>query len=686
MHPPLHGARPAGLRPEDRLGARFMNRSTVLSDLLDHWLEAQQQGETLAPEDLCAACPELLAPLREQIRIYAQANAFLGVDTGSRASDTSAPGPKDSGTPAYAFLAPPQQPDELGRLGPYRVLRLLGGGGMGMVFAAEDPQLGRQIALKVLQPALAADTAARQRFLREARAMAVLEHDHVAAIHQVGEDRGVPYLAMPLLKGETLENRLRRAGPPPLAEALRIGAEIAEGLTAAHDRGLVHRDIKPANVWLEERGSAAGDRGSSVEDRGSRMGSSATLTPNPRPPGPNPRPPARVKVLDFGLARPLGSSELSVPGSVLGTPHYMSPEQARGEPLDPRSDLFSLGTILYRMTTGRLPFTGGNLLAVLREVQEHEPAPPRTLRPDLSEGLDRLIRHLLTKDRAGRPASAAEVARALRDLGGVTAGAGAPAAVAAPVAGRRRGRRLAWTAGGGALLLLALAVAYLLWPRPAPAPMSLPPFKGTIDLRVLRPDGGRQRNLGLSDPGVLPLRHGTDFVRLEATMNRPAYLYLVWVDTEGHAGLVYPWDEENNRRLPNERPVQHLFWPSAEVGGLLTDGPAGTSSLLLLAREEKLPEDTDIGKLFGELGPQKSMDRREAAWFENGELLAQGEVIDGVRRHLPCNFPPDRGGVTARQTAVIDDPVLRLQELLRTRLKSQFRYSRGVCFASDKAP
>src|SRR4051812_16155442 len=177
----------------------------------------------------------------------------------------------------YAFLAPPQQPDELGRLGPYRVLAVLGAGGMGIVFRAEDPQLARLVALKAMLPALAASDSARQRFLREARAAAAIKHDHIVTIHQVGEDRGAPFLAMEFLEGEPLDARLQREGKLPVAEVLRIGREIALGLAAAHKRELIHRDIKPANVWLE------GDPGALATGVG-----------------------GRVKILDFGLARAVG--------------------------------------------------------------------------------------------------------------------------------------------------------------------------------------------------------------------------------------------------------------------------------------------------------------------------------------------------------------------------------------------
>jgi serine/threonine protein kinase/CHAT domain-containing protein/tetratricopeptide (TPR) repeat protein len=622
-----------------------------LERILDRIFDSQ-----CAPEDACGDCPELLPAVRHRLhRMQA-----VGGQIAELFPPPSTPVPDD---------ATLQQVVALPQIAGYDVQALLGQGGMGIVYRAVDQQLQRPVAIKLLRPELANSVPARERFQREARAMAALVHDHVVAIYEVGADQGVPYIAMPLLHGETLEDRLCRAGALPLPELLRIGAEIAEGLAAAHAHGLVHRDVKPANVWLE------GERG-------------------------------RVKLLDLGLARPVGISDLTMPGIIAGTPHYMSPEQARGEELDARSDLFSLGTILYRMASGTLPFAGANSLAVLRAVQEHEPLPCSGRQPAVPVGLDQHIRDLLTKDRALRPASAADVARRLRGLAGDTTAPFTPVLstrqhpgdTVATAPGARR-RPLVFNlsvsrtacAVSATLAILALAVSLWVWfSRPAGDSAIVPvdpgslPLKGSIDLRILRPEGDEQRVLGLDDPGALPLRQGKDYVRLEARMNRPAYLYVVWVDTDGHVYLVYPWDEEKERRPPDEQMVDHLYWPSADRGGLVQKGPAGTSSLVLLARDTRLPEDTDIGKLFGDLGPQKSMHRHEAAWFENGELLKDGELIDGVRRHLPRDFAPDdRGPLTGRQTLVIDDPVLRLQGLLRTRLKGEFAYSRAVCFASD---
>jgi serine/threonine protein kinase len=278
-----------------------------------------------------------------------------------------------------ALLGPAQGPDEMGRLGPYRVLRVLGAGGMGVVFEAEDPQLKRRIALKAMRPALLAQGDAQKRFLLEAQRMAALAHDHVIAIHHVGEDRGVSFLVMPLLQGESLEDRLRREGKLPLSEVLRIGRETALGLAAAHERGLIHRDVKPANLWLEA-------------------------------------PSGRVKVLDFGLARLAGGdARLTGSGVIVGTPSYMAPEQAEGE-VDARADLFSLGCVLYRMVTGRLPFPGKTAMAALREVAILDPPPPRQVNPETPEALSQLIMRLLSKDPAGRPASAAAVVQALEEI------------------------------------------------------------------------------------------------------------------------------------------------------------------------------------------------------------------------------------------------------------------------------
>lgn len=276
------------------------------------------------------------------------------------------------------LLRKPEAPDELGRLGNYRVLRIIGSGSMGTVYEAEDLKLYRRVALKVMKKARARKITNREQFLHEARATAKIEHDHIVTIYQVDEDAGVPFLAMKLLVGESLEDRLSREAPLHPAEVIRIGREVAEGLEAAHERGLIHRDIKPANIWLEEGRD-------------------------------------RVKIVDFGLARSAVDSEAdeAEKNYLIGTPLYMSPEQARGSELDTRTDLFSLGAVLYRASTGRLPFQGRTARSVIEAVKRETPPPPRQVNPSVPPYLSRLIMDLLEKSPDNRPYSARSLITAL---------------------------------------------------------------------------------------------------------------------------------------------------------------------------------------------------------------------------------------------------------------------------------
>src|SRR5438132_1318450 len=199
---------------------------------------------------------------------------------------------------------------------------------MGIVYRAEDMHLHRPVALKIMRPGPDFDAVGKERFLREARAAAAVKHDHIVTIYQVGEERGVPFIALEYLQGLSLDKWLDKTPRPSVAQVLRVGREVAAGLAAAHARGLVHRDVKPANIWLEA-------------------------------------PTGRVKLLDFGLAHSRTDDvRLTHTGAVLGTPSYMAPEQARGEAVDERADLFSLGCVLYRLCTGRLPFRGRSATAV----------------------------------------------------------------------------------------------------------------------------------------------------------------------------------------------------------------------------------------------------------------------------------------------------------------------------------
>jgi WD40 repeat protein len=342
-----------------------------------------------------------------------------GHGTRDVATLTRAPGDgqEPPGFDVAAILAPAQGPDELGRLGSYRVLRVLGQGGMGAVLLAEDTKLGRRVALKVMLPRLAASAAGKQRFLREARGAARVRHDNMVVIHHVDEDRGIPFLAMEYLEGETLDSRLKRDGHLPLAEVLRIGIELAHGLAAAHQCGLIHRDVKPGNVWVE-----AGS--------------------------------GRVKLLDFGLVRAReDEGQLTGDGGWLGTPAYMAPEQVLDPShVEPTADLFSLGCVLYEMSTGTAPFAAGDAISVKISGQRRPPVPPGKHNAALPAAFTALVLRLLHPEPERRGDGAAAVAAELECL-------------AKPAAAPRR--RWLWAAGLLLSLILGLAAAVIVLRTPA---------------------------------------------------------------------------------------------------------------------------------------------------------------------------------------------------------------------------
>jgi hypothetical protein len=275
------------------------------------------------------------------------------------------------------FFDRPCQPGQLGHLGPYVIMEVLGRGGMGIVLGARDLSLGRKVAIKILAPHLASSPQARLRFAREAHAAAAIDHDHVVSIHAVDEINGLPYLVMQYVPGVSLQDRLDQDGSLPVADVLRIGAQVAAGLAAAHAKGLVHRDIKPGNILLENDSE-------------------------------------RVKLTDFGLARTVDDASQTQSGVIAGTPNYMAPEQARGEALDYRADLFSLGSVLYALCTGRHPFQGNTALAVLRCVSQDRTLPVQKLNPKVPEWLARIIARLHAKRPEDRFQSAGDVSNLLQ--------------------------------------------------------------------------------------------------------------------------------------------------------------------------------------------------------------------------------------------------------------------------------
>ncbi len=344
-------------------------------------------GDEQSPEFLdsashvesCPRCRDRLTELAAEDQLWSEACLFLGQTNGSAAS-TDPSGQNDQGSLAMEreleFLSPPSHPEMLGRLGRYDVERVIGTGGMGVVLKGFDTELNRPVAIKLLAPHLAHSGAARQRFTREAKAAAAIVHEHVVAIHNVESDGRTPFLVMQYVAGESLQTRVDREGPLETVDILRIGAQAAAGLAAAHEQGVVHRDVKPANILLEE----------GIE---------------------------RVLLTDFGLARTVDDASLTHTGVVAGTPHYMSPEQASGEPIDHRTDLFSLGAVLYFMATGRPPFRADQAMGVLHRVCHDRHRPVWQVNPDIPDELSDIIDRLLEKRPGRRFTCAAQVRQAL---------------------------------------------------------------------------------------------------------------------------------------------------------------------------------------------------------------------------------------------------------------------------------
>ena len=370
-----------------------------LEDILLNGLELEALHEREAYlERACAGQPKLRQEIDRLLAAYSGMGDFLQmpptavVQAGQRAAQA------DASAAVLSRLAPSQRPAALGRLGHYDILEVVGSGGFGVVLKAFDDMLRRIVAIKVMSPSLAASTRARERFVREARAAAAVDHDNVVAIFAVEESDFFPYFVMQHVAGISLAQRVEQSGPLSPDEVVRIGVEMAEGLAAAHAEGLVHRDIKPANILLEAQT-------------------------------------ARVKITDFGLARAVKTDQppeqhdvtmagvdpspdsddaaLSLAGTIAGTPSYMSPEQARGEPVDPRSDLFSLGSVLYFLCTGRAPFPGATTADVLRRVCEASPQPIQEANPQIPDWLIEIVNRLLAKDPVERFPSATEVAAIL---------------------------------------------------------------------------------------------------------------------------------------------------------------------------------------------------------------------------------------------------------------------------------
>ena len=389
----------------------------LLRASLDERLTDAQEEGLSRHLSTCEACREQLERLAAEERVWSQVSTALqlGARGEGVAPEAQMAAPSSSAADrdefgespadfAVDFLEPASSSSMLGRLGEIDILQIIGRGGMGVVLKGFQPELNRFVAVKVLAPHLAASSAARKRFGREAQAAAAVMHPNVMPILAVNSTRKLPYLVMPFVGCESLQQRLDHEGAFELVDILRIGSQTANGLAAAHAQGLVHRDVKPANILLE--------RG--VD---------------------------RVLLTDFGLARAVDDASLTRSGVIAGTPQYMSPEQARGEPLDPRSDLFCLGSVLYALATGRPPFRAESTYGILRRITDTPARPIREVNPQMPEWLEVLVQRLHAKEPAARFASAGEVARILEQC---LAHLQQPLATPLPESLRPVPRRRAW--------------------------------------------------------------------------------------------------------------------------------------------------------------------------------------------------------------------------------------------------
>lgn len=510
-----------------------------------------------------------------------------------------------------------QLPQDLPQIDGVRFLRMLGAGGCGAVYLAEDQRIGRQVAIKLLHRKYQGDPTA---VLREARAQGAVEHRHVVPIYQVGKiDGGVIYIVSKFLSGGTLHNRLR-AGPLPASTAVEIAVQIADALASAHQKGLIHRDLKPANILLDEAGAAY--------------------------------------VSDFGLALH-EDDQRRRRDEISGTPAYMAPEQVQGrsQHLDGRTDIWGLGVILYEMLSGERPFHAPSTEELFEDITQREAKPLRLKKPALPRRLEEITLRCLRKNPADRYATADDLANDLRQW---QQSVSSPQEVPAP------SRRVRLVTATALLLVLVLGAAVAMiysWtttPRvEPPAPLTAAangirqedqptvPLSAEVALRVW---GEGKKGLSFNDPQALPLRKG-DQVRLDVQLTEPAHVYLYWVDANGQPVEVFPNDPEQG--LLPDKPRKAVHSPREMNRGWPLEGPTGMETVIVLVSREPFRDRDGLRKRIT-LAPQLDFNTPQ-------ELVSYD--LDGNSKKGVIRLARHRG--IGKKSAQIDDPVLALLEELQ---------------------
>ena len=565
-----------------------MNEKTIYLAAVEIADPSQQRAYL---DDVCRDQPTLRRGVEQLLAAVSSGDDFLETPPPVVVALAAQCAADPSVEPDLEFLVRSARPDSLGRLGHFEILEVVGSGGCGVVLRAFDEKLLRIVAIKTLAVSVATSATVRKRFVREAQAAAAVNHDNVVDIYAVEEAGPVPYLVMEYVAGVSLEDKLREGGPLELREMLRIGLQTAEGLAAAHRQGLVHRDIKPANILLEN----------GVQ---------------------------RVKITDFGLARAVDDASLTQAGIIAGTPSYMSPEQANGAPVDHRSDLFSLGSVLYAMCAGQPPFKSSTSLGAIQRVRDDTPRSLDEVNHDVPGWLCAVIEKLLAKDAAGRYQTALEVVEVLsRGL----AHAQQPVLISPPNLDARSkrhssqgtSRRRWWVAAAALGLLFAgLGVAEA---------TGVTRLSATI-IRILTPDGTLV--VEISDPGVN-----------------------VTVDDNGDS-IVITGAGIHELRL---RPGQHRVWAAKDGKPVPVDRPLVTiekggkqivkvvREVLTLSRLEKLQRaerlSAEVDRLIAIGEPLRSSDpwRAEAPFREALGICEQlvndfPEVQKYQQRRADCRF------------------------------------------------